>query len=71
ENDNDSDNKTTDDNKSGNDNSLNKCSNDEYNKFSFDGEPHICIKEKKLHRYKYFLQLLDPKKIQCIYEKEL
>ncbi|KAF0538300.1 hypothetical protein F8M41_007984 [Gigaspora margarita] len=70
-NDNDSDNETTDDNKSGDDNSLNECSNDEYNEFPLDGEPHMCAKEKKLRRHKYFLRLIDPKKIQCICGKEL
>ena len=50
---------------------LDECSDDEYNEFPLDGEPYMCLKEKKLRRHKYFFQLINPKLIRCICGKEL
>ncbi|CAB5184296.1 unnamed protein product [Rhizophagus irregularis] len=48
-----------------------ECSDDEYNAVPRDGEPHMCPKEKKLRRHKYFSQLINPKHIRCICGKDL
>lgn len=46
-------------------------SNDEYNAVPRDGEPHMCPKERKLRRHKYFSRLINPKRIRCICGKDL
>ena len=48
-----------------------ECSDDEYNAVPRDGEPHMCPKEKKLRRHKYFSRLINPKHIRCICGKDL
>ncbi|GBB98476.1 hypothetical protein RclHR1_03240001 [Rhizophagus clarus] len=48
-----------------------ECSDDEYNAVPRDGELHMCPKEKKLRRHKYFSRLINPKHIRCICEKDL
>jgi len=51
--------------------SNDECSDDEYNAVPLDGEPHMCPKEKKLRRHKYFSRLINPKHIRCICGKDL
>jgi hypothetical protein len=48
-----------------------ECSDDEYNAVPHDGGPHMCPKERKLRRHKYFSRLINPKHIRCICGKDL
>src|SRR5437868_1921286 len=67
----DTDDNGTDDESDEHDNNFDKSSGDEYNEFPLDGELHMCPKEKKLRRHKYFSRLINPKHVRCICGKDI
>src|SRR6266487_836117 len=67
----DTDDNDTDDESDEHDNNFDESSGDEYNEFPLDGEPHMCPKEKKLCRHKYFSRLINSKHVRCICGKDI
>ena len=67
----DTDDNGTDDESDEHDNNFDESSGNEYNEFPLDGEPHMCPKEKKLRRHKYFSRLINPKHVRCICGKDI